>query len=149
MTSRCVCGRSATFPICDGSHGDAWSCTAAERTVGLCVVAGPHLSSLAERLAYEEGGQVLRRLRGPVTASRAVVLSDGTDLAFLAEELGRLTASEVRGVAVDTPTATLRKLLHGAPVSSACPDDPRRIWPAVRSALSTEPEPPVPLARAS
>ena len=51
--------------------------------VGLCVVAGPHLASLAERLAFEEGGQALHRLEGPVSAARALVLSDGTDLALL------------------------------------------------------------------
>jgi len=147
MPPRCVCGRSERFPICDGSHGDAWTCGTPTTTVGFCVVAGPHLSSLAERLAWEEGGQPLHRLEGAVTASRAVVLSDGTDLAFLAAELERLTAASVLGVAVDAPGAALGKLLAGGPVTSACPDDPRRIWPAVRDALRGESTPAPPLAR--
>jgi len=147
MASRCVCGRSASFPLCDGSHGDAWACGTAAAAVGLCVVAGPHLSSLAERLAWEEGGEVLHRLTGPVTATRAIVLSDGSDLAYLQAELQRLTAGSLRGVAVDTPRAALGALLPLAPVSQACPDDPRQVWRAVRDALKADASPPPRLAR--
>lgn len=145
MSGRCVCGRSARFPLCDGSHGDAWSCSGPTSAVGLCIVAGPHLSSLAERLAWEKGGRVLSALEGSVAAAQAIVLSDGTDLAYLRTALERLEAPVVRGLVVDGPAAALGVVLPGAPLASVRPEAPEKLYRAVWDALSGQSTPVEPL----
>ncbi len=92
---------------------------------------------------------MLHRLAGPIAAIRAIARPAGSDLAYLPAELQRLTADSLRVAAVDTPRAALGARLPLAPVSQACPDDPRQVWRAGRDALKGAAEPPPLLARGS
>lgn len=134
---RCVCGRSAVFPICDGSHGSGWECSAGAAQVALCVVAGPHLQSLAERLAHERSGVAAHRIEGAVRAERLIVLTDGLDLDLVESALGRITATNRVVVVVDAPTAVVASRFAGWEVRSAHPEDPLHLWRAVSTALKS------------
>lgn len=136
---RCVCGRSERFPICDGSHGDGWTCTEARRSVGLCVVAGPHLISLGERLAHTHGGVVAHALDAPVTAQRVWVLTDGSDLDAVQADLRQVTAGpDRRVVVVDAPARSVHAAFGDWPVCEAHPEDPLHLWRAVQTALKQD-----------
>lgn len=145
---RCVCGRSARFPLCDGSHGDGWECAATARSVGTCVLAGPHLASLGERLAHREGGIAAHRLEGGITAERLIVLTDGTDLDALQPELARVTGRACDLVVVEAPVACAARLGRGFRVHHAAPDDPLHLWRSVLAALEGEVDAPAALPRA-
>src|SRR5262245_25623928 len=93
MARRCFCGRSARFPLCDGSHAsEAWRCASGD-SARLAFVAGPHLENLALRLAHEHGGLVVAD--DPVRAELALVLTDGSDLDRLALRRAKLEADRV------------------------------------------------------
>ena len=99
---RCVCGRSATPPICDGSHGaEGWVC-ATDAFAPWCFLAGPHYLTLAERLAHGGGGAAAHRV-DRVRCGRLVVLTDGTDLDWIQAALPRVVsdARRVIGLGVD------------------------------------------------
>lgn len=134
---RCVCGRSARFPVCDGSHTEAgWTCASAAAAVGVCVVAGHHLRSVAERLAHHLGGVAAHSVSGPIRARRVVALCDGTDLDELLAEVPRLRAGERLALAVDIPAAALARALPGWDLRSVCPPDPLHLWRALLEALN-------------
>ena len=101
---RCVCGRSSTLPLCDGSHrSEGWSCATEVSPAPYAVLSTQTLRSLAERLAHRLRGVAVESVSGPVSAKKAVVLFDGTDASALRESLLRVSAQERMVVCVGVP----------------------------------------------
>lgn len=95
---RCVCGRSATLPLCDGTHrSEGWSCATEVSPAPYAVLSSESLRSLGERLAHRLESTVVSPSVGPIEAKQLVVLFDGTDAAALRESLEYVRA-EVRMV---------------------------------------------------
>lgn len=105
MQRRCICGRSARFPICDGAHvGQGWQCEPEPTLARRCFVAGPHLHSLAERLAHAHDGVAAHK--GPAgRCVELVALSDGTDLDVLPRLAAAWQAQSRRVISVEAPGA--------------------------------------------
>jgi hypothetical protein len=133
---RCICGRSARLPVCDGSHRDAgWRC--AEATVhGRVFAAGHHAQALAERLAHARGGSALQRLDGGVRAAELVVVTDGSDLGALQPELARVEARRTRVVVIGADHGLLTAALPGAELLAVeDTTDPALLWHRIANAL--------------
>lgn len=144
MTDRCVCGRSATFPVCDGRHVEAdWACAPALEPV--VVVGGRHLQSVALRLAHRLGGVAVAQPEGRV--GRLILLCDASDLAHLPGWLAAASARSVEVLAVDVPAAAVQR--PGVVVRPVRAEDPLQLWRAVVRALEAEAAPAArPLRRA-
>lgn len=138
---RCVCGRAASFPICDGSHvSDDWRCDAPER-IDTCVLATGHLLSVAERLAHALGAVAVHRLaRRPPAARCLIVLTDGSDLDALLAEAARIEAPERRALIVDAPSS-VALAFPGWAVQQVRPATPLELWSALRRAVREEARP--------
>ena len=98
---RCVCGRSRSFPTCDGSHGArpdggaVWTCLPASAAFAeQGFLAGRANHNLAERLAFEFGGIPVHSTREPIEVGRLVVLTEGYDLPELEAALSRIRARD-------------------------------------------------------
>lgn len=143
MGGRCICGRSATFPVCDGTHTEEdWTCSS--RTGVVVVRGGRHLDSAAMRLAHHLGA----RTDTPDRAERLVLLVDAADLVDLRHHAAAVHADRVEVLAVDLPAAAVKAQLPHATVREVQPDTPLRLWHAVRAALDEAPAPAAPLPRA-
>lgn len=138
---RCVCGRSATFPVCDGSHvSDAWRCDSAAE-VDTCVIAGGHLLSVAERLAHALGAAAAHRLPAmPARVRRLLVLTDGNDLDAILAQAGQVDAQIRRALIVDAP-ASVALAFPGWAVVQVRPASPIELWSALRRAVKADARP--------
>ena len=147
MTARrCICGRSATLPLCDGSHRtEGWTCATDTPTVhARLFVAGPHNHNLAERLAHARQGAALHRLSGSVRAEQVVVLTDGADLDLLTTALRRVTGQRRRVLLIGADPALLRGAFSGStlvPVSDS--PHPALLWRDLLAALDAAASPAV------
>lgn len=147
---RCICGRSARLPLCDGSHAaEGWSCAALPgAALARVFAAAPHNHTLAERLAHVRRGQPLHRLDGPVAAEELVVLTDGTDLDHLRPALARLQATETRVLVVGADVALLGGAFRGARLTAVPEaDHPAVLWTALLRALDAPEAPALPPVR--
>ena len=139
---RCICGRSQTFPVCDGAHGNAvWSCSPDEPLAEAAVafVSGPHLANLAEWLAHQRGGLAVHRHSGPVRAAEVVVLTDGTDVSSVQAMLRRVSAAERRLLVVGVPGGALGAAFPGWPVCTLAADEPLLLTREAQRALDAAP----------
>jgi hypothetical protein len=144
---RCICGRSQTLPLCDGSHRtDDWACAPTAVAVQpRLFVAAPHNANIAERLAHARQGAALHRLSGAVIAEEVVVITDGADLDLLTTALGRVTgprggAARQRVVLLGGDPALLRGVFAGSAIESV-PDEghPVLLWRHLQQLLDTAP----------
>ncbi|MDG1480416.1 MAG: TIR domain-containing protein [Myxococcota bacterium] len=147
---RCICGRSQTPPLCDGSHStDGWRCVAATAPVhARLFVAAPHNDNIAERLAHARQGVALHRLAGPVVAASVVVITDGAELDLLTTSLGRVSGPRgspprQRVVLLGGDPALLRGAFPGSAVESV-PDEghPVLLWRRLTQLLDASPPEP-------
>jgi len=129
---RCVCGRSATFPRCDGAHADAgWACGPEAPAPGLAIAAGPALQSLADGLAARLSAQPAHRGL-PARPAALVRLCDPADPAPLAG----LRADRELALAIGLPAHLAAAALPGVPVLEL-PDEPLdALWAAAVAAIS-------------
>ncbi len=138
---RCVCGRSARFPLCDGSHDvEGWSCAATGAPIEARVfVAGPHLRNLAEQLAHGLGGVASGSV--PIQAVEAVVLTDGGDGDVLEAALVGVAAGRWRVVAIDVAAEGVPLALRGRVEAVDCVEaEPvEGLWRRVAEALERPP----------
>ena len=94
---RCVCGRSKTLPLCDGSHeSPGWTCSPEEVDVLPYVfVASSNLQNLADRLAHRFGGASIQTAGEKLQCRRLVVVADGHDIDRLQDLRGSVDADSV------------------------------------------------------
>lgn len=149
LTKRCICGRSARFPICDGQHvADGWQCDVSAG-IDTVVIGSAHLRSVAERLAHALNASAGHRLPAlPAQVRRLIVLVDGHDLDALLAEVGSIQASARTVVIVDAP-ASVALAFPGWPVAVVQPASPVELWGALRAAVdaSVVPSPPKSMPR--
>jgi hypothetical protein len=147
---RCICGRSQTLPLCDGSHRtDAWRCVATAAPIhAQLFVAAPHNDNIAERLAHARQGVALHRLSGPVVAASVVVITDGADIDLLTTSLKRVSgprgdAPRQRVVLLGGDPAMLRGAFSGSAIESI-PDEghPVLLWRQLTQLLDVAPPAP-------
>ena len=135
---RCICGRSAHLPLCDGSHAaEGWSCeTLPAARHPRIYAAGPHHHTVADRLAHARRGGALHRLRGPVEAELLVIITDGADLDDLAPALARVRAERRRVVVLGADPALVGAAFPGASVVWVPQaDHPAVLWRQLVAAL--------------
>jgi len=145
MPGRCICGRSETFPVCDGGHqSESWSCD--HIGGGTIVRGGRHLTSAALRLAHHLGARPVDPADPvPERAQRLVLLVDATDLPDLPTHLSRPTADHVEILAVDLPAAAVQTVAPEATVREVRCPNPLQLWRAVTAALADQPARPAEL----
>jgi hypothetical protein len=140
MKPRCICGRSAQYPLCDGSHTDEeWAC-AAEPRAAVVVVSAPPLVNLARRLAARLRGVSLTVGDPPIRGARVVVLTDGLDLEHVATLAAQVQATDTRVLALGAPAALVGPALGGRVTELADGAGPG-LWRRVIAALETPGEP--------
>lgn len=136
---RCICGRSARFPICDGQHvTDGWRCDTGP-DVDTLVIASAHLRSVAERLAHALGAAAGHQLdRLPARVQRLIVLVDGHGLDAVIAQVASVSAGQRKVVIVDAP-ATIALAFDGWATAVVQPPSPLELWRALRAAVDARP----------
>ena len=134
---RCVCGRSARFPVCDGTHtSETWSCAAPVPEAVLAVVSSPSLSTLAEKLAVSLGGVFVRPADPAPRVEELVIITDASDLGLVRALAGRITALRRRVIAVGVCPDLLAHAFPNA-VLVNIPDGPApALWTQLRAVAS-------------
>lgn len=137
---RCICGRSKRMPLCDGSHReDGWRCgVPSDERAALAFAASHSLTNLAERLAHRTGGVALHRVGGSLRCERLVLLTDGQDVAALAEQAGQVSAEERRVVAVGVPPEVIQWAFPNATCVGVEGGDSSQVWSAVERAIEQD-----------
>jgi hypothetical protein len=140
---RCICGTSARYPVCDGSHADAgWKCAPdGADEGGLVIAASASLQSIADRLAHEFSGRSLTAPVSGLHADRLVVLTDGQDLPGLQGRLQGVTARRRTLIPIglaETVAAWAFDDFEVAPVGDV-PDS--ALWSAVVASMQAAPAP--------
>lgn len=132
---RCICGRSAQFPVCDGQHvADGWQCDV-RAPVDTLIVATAHLRSVAERLAHALGAAASHQLSAvPRRVRRVLVLVDGHDLDTVLAQVASIRADVRTVIVVDAP-ASVGFAFAGWPVVVVAPESPLELWRALRAAV--------------
>jgi len=138
---RCICGRSTRMPLCDGSHKeDGWRCgVPSDERASLGFAASHSLSNLAERLAHRFGGVALHRVGGDLRCERLVLLTDGQDVAALAQQTAQVVTDERSVVAVGIPAEVIQWAFPDASCVGVDGGDSAQVWSAVERALEREP----------
>ena len=139
---RCACGRSQSFPLCDGSHSsEGWTCSALDSLpVQRAFLAGPHLVNLAERLAHGMGGVAVGERHDMVRAVELVVLSDGSDVAWLRTRLETVDASRTKVIGIGLEPNVISWAFPDTECVAVPDDDPSGLWNAVARAVGEAPE---------
>ena len=140
---RCICGKSAHYPVCDGSHIESgWECksNSADR-VELAIAASSSLQNIAERLAHEFSGWALTSPVSGLQADRLVVLTDGQDLPGLHERLRGLKSERRTLIPIGINTTAASWAFDDFEVVSLGNVPDSALWSAVVAALKTAPKP--------
>ena len=92
--ARCVCKKSNTFPICDGSHRhNGWNCSDNNKTfVEKCIMTSPNYYPLAEGLSSTLHLPIVHRSKTNLKSDICYVISDGIDWDDIRIQLQRVEA---------------------------------------------------------
>lgn len=103
MKKRCICGRSSSFPVCDGSHSaQGWACSSEQTTsAGALVLASGHYLSFADKWAHQIGALHTEKQSGVLRCKELWILCDGSDVERLILERQRISAVHTRLIAID------------------------------------------------
>jgi len=145
---RCVCGKSASMPLCDGSHvSEGWVCTAQEDSrIGLSFAASANLQNLADRLAHRFGGTSLSTTSGQVAAERLIVITDGQDVTALRGEVSRVHARQRTLITVGMDRTVAQWAFSDFDTVSIEDAQPAMLWRAAVAAVDEAPAAPSPQA---
>jgi hypothetical protein len=108
---RCVCGKSNHFPICDGQHSsEGWKCSV-RRTLKVqqCIVGGPHYLTLVEKLSHHQQAFAAHSVQQEISCQELVIITDGTDIEYLQQELNRLRYTTLTILAIGVPIAVVSR----------------------------------------
>jgi hypothetical protein len=130
---RCICGRSSTPPLCDGSHRDeGWVCgTPTDEWSEVGFVASHSLTNLAERLAHRTSGLAVHRLQGSLHCDRLFILTDGQDVAALHRQLERVESPHHVVIAVGCDPEVIRWAFERALCVGVSGADTAQLWAEV------------------
>ena len=70
-----------------------------------CIVGGPHYQSLAEKLAHHQQAFAAHTVHQEVSCQELVLITDGTDIEYLNQELQRLRYTKLTILAIGVPIA--------------------------------------------
>jgi hypothetical protein len=101
-------------------------------------VAGTHYSNLAERLAHRFNGVAMHVTKGRVRIEKLVVLADGSELDVLMAQFDRVSAGQVRVIAIETDPLLISRVFPGVPIVPLSDLDPAWLWQAALEACSGE-----------
>lgn len=91
ILKRCICKRSASYPLCDGSHQSAtWCQSGSTSNVECIVIYSQTLGSFAEWFAITHNYTLYQKATDLSNVSTVWVLFDGTDMDLLTVQLRRL-----------------------------------------------------------
>ncbi len=148
MTLRCACGRSARFPVCDGSHRAssggpaAWECASHPPSTATWYFAASRANAnVAERLAFELGGVAAHRVAphraaAPLVADRVVAIVEGHDLAEVRALVDQVEARARYVWALGAPALAAAAQLSGFEVVAL--DGEHALWTELRRAARGE-----------
>lgn len=106
----CICSRSATFPLCDGTHEtQGWSCAGQVPSSALTVWATRALENLGEKLAHDHNA-ARWRAGEQVNTDRLIALVDPSSIEDWRITHSSINAKEVTLIGVDLPRAALENL---------------------------------------
>ena len=133
---RCICGKSSQFPICDNQHkSQGWSCRQERTRVSRCVLAGPHYISLAEKIAHHLNGITAHSIDEKIVCQELILLSDGSDIEYLHQEMNRISSSQERLLAIGIPVEIVSKAFLSLSSYHQIDDDFRTLWMSCQRAL--------------
>jgi hypothetical protein len=140
---RCICGKSATLPLCDGAHStEGWVCNAEnERHIPVAVMATGSLQNLADRLAHQLGGASVRGSAQRIDCARLIVISDGQDVTALQRSLTEISATKRTLIAVGIQAGFIGRAFEGFDVVAIEDGPPAQLWRSVLGAVDQVPEP--------
>ena len=114
---RCICGRSNSFPICDGTHGSQnWNCTPSSFTKTI-VLTCPHYHSFGEWLSYQHQGIAAHQQIGG-QCEELIIVHDGCNMALLQQQILQIPHQRQRWLHThdvlpkDWPTSATSKHFH-------------------------------------
>jgi len=134
---RCICGKSKNFPICDGQHGSqGWTCSIPTSiNAKQCILAGPHYLSLAEKLAHHLDAVSAHSQQERIKCNELIILSDGTDINFINEELRLIQSNSQKLLAINAPVSVVAKAFPTINNIHQITDDLRFMWTNCLQAL--------------
>jgi hypothetical protein len=134
---RCVCGRSRTFPLCDGNHvSTGWSCAVQEKiTIERCFIAGGNYVSLAEKLAHHYNAVSAHSQEDRISCDELIILCDGTNLDRIHKEMSRIQYQKQRLLVIGVPIEVVRKAFPDSDVQQSVSDDFSILWIECKRAL--------------
>lgn len=134
---RCICGRSARYPLCDDSHRTAgWRCvTSTVERVQYAFVGSPHLQNLADRLAHRFGGTSMHALDGRVRATVLVVVTDGVGHASVRTHMEAVHADETLVIGVGLDENMLSWAFPGARIAPIADGSGTTVWDRAQACI--------------
>ncbi len=111
----CICGLSASFPWCDGSHQEeGWQCDRAT-SASLGFSASPRLENLALKLAsHHHGVLVTPHSNSSLRLQKWIVLVEGFEFDTLQSLYSTVKATEIQVLSLGTPINLLQPLFPDA-----------------------------------
>mmetsp|Transcript_8343 Transcript_8343/g.34949 ORF Transcript_8343/g.34949 Transcript_8343/m.34949 type:complete len:363 (+) Transcript_8343:28-1116(+) len=108
----CACGKSKTFPLCDGSHvAENWTCVSRTKVADFAVTSSPRYETIARKLSSELSATLCLpgSQRGfPSEVGTLLVFTDSLDLAAVSDCYKKLRGRCKRAVVFSLgPGATL------------------------------------------
>lgn len=138
MPSRiCVCGRSATYPVCDDSHeGEDWSCRASPPSARHGFCASHHYRNVASKLAAAHQGIAFGPGDGPAEVDTLVLILGGVDLETPLSISARVKAREKVVICFGRGGGLIRASVPEARVFALDEDDARQAFGLIQGVLA-------------
>jgi hypothetical protein len=140
---RCICGRSKTPPICDGSHrSEGWSCIESDSEgLGFAFVASRSLSNLADRLAHRFEGASLSSPADSARCATLVIIADGQDIERLQKIWASVEAERTLVMCVGVAPSVLAWAFPEASFLLLQSESPALLWKSAEAQLLADPQP--------
>lgn len=140
---RCICGRSAKLPFCDGQHQkEGWTCVSSQKKIKtLGILSSENYFSLAEKLAHHLQADIVQLQRERSFYQKLIILTDGTQLDQASLLLDYIDYQEAELIAIGIPDALLFNQFLRITSSSSITSDASLLWAELLLALSKQTTP--------
>ncbi len=134
---RCVCGRSKTFPLCDGNHvSTGWNCAIQESiSVERCFLASGNYASLSEKLAHHYNAVSANSQEGRIACEELIILCDGTNLERIHKEMRRINFQKQHLLVIGAPIEIVVRAFPESDLQQSVSDDFSILWMECKRAL--------------